>query len=64
MKKEADRMKQGSIALVGQITTVSKIRIYDPRYSKDALSKVRVSSDTLDLLDAKIQELFGSSASK
>lgn len=64
MKKEADRMKQGSIALVGQITTVSKIRIYDPRYSKDALSKVRVSSGTLDLLDAKIQELFGSPASK
>lgn len=64
MKKEADRMKQGSIALVGQITTVSKIRIYDPRYSKDALSRVRVSSDTLDLLDAKIQELFGSSAKK
>ena len=64
MKREADRMKQGSIALVGQITTVSKIRIYDPRYSKDALSKVRVSPDTLDLLDAKIQELFGSSAIK
>lgn len=64
MKKEAGRMKQGSIALVGQITTVSKIRIYDPRYNKDALSKIRVSSDTLDLLDAKIQELFGSTAKK
>lgn len=64
MKRESNRMKQGSIALVGQITTVSKIRIYDPKYSKDALSKVRVSSDTLDLLDAKIQELFGSASSK
>ena len=64
MRKEVDRMKQGSIALVGQITTISKIRIYDPRYSKDALSKVRVSSSTLDLLDDKVQELFGSSAKK
>ena len=59
MRKEADRMKQGSIALVGQITTISKIRIYDPKYNKDALSKVRVSSDTLDVLDEKIKELFG-----
>lgn len=60
MKWEADRMKRGSIALVGQITTVSKIRIYDPKYKNDALSKVRVSSETLDLLDARVQELYGS----
>ena len=60
MKKEVDRMKKGSIALVGQITTVSKIRIYDPKYKNDALSKIRVSSATLDLLDARIQELYGS----
>ena len=59
MKKEADRMKKGSIALVGQITTVSKIRIYDPKYKNDALSKVRVSSATLDLLDARVRELYG-----
>lgn len=64
MRKEADRMKQGSIALVGQITTISKIRIYDPKYSKDALSKVRISADTLDLLDAKVQELYGPPAAK
>lgn len=59
MKKEANRMKQGSIALIGQITTISKIRIFDPKYPNDALSKVRITTPTLDLLDAKIQELFG-----
>ena len=59
MKNEASRMKQGSIALVGQITTVSKIRIYDPMHHGDALSQVRISAPTLDLLDAKVQELFG-----
>ena len=64
MKKEVSRMKQGSIALVGQIVTVSKIRIYDPKYSKDALSKVRISDTTLDVLDAKIQELYGSKRKK
>lgn len=59
MMNESSRMKQGSIALVGQITTISKIRIYDPRYSRDALSNIRVSAATLDLLDKKVQELFG-----
>lgn len=59
MKREADRMKQGSIALVGQITTISKIRIFDPKHHNDALSKVRISPATLDLLDARIQELYG-----
>ena len=59
MKKEVSHMKTGSIALVGQITTISKIRIYDPKYKSDALSKVRVSDETLDKLDARVQELFG-----
>lgn len=59
MRREIDHMRQGSIALVGQITTISKIRIYDPQYRNDALSNIRVSSNTLDALDAKIKELFG-----
>lgn len=58
MSTEVDRMKTGSIALVGQITTLSKIRIYDPRYHNDALAEVRVSNATLDKLDQKIAELF------
>jgi len=59
MKDEVDRMKIGSIALVGQITTVSKIRVYDPKYKNDALSKIRVSASTLDILDQRVQELYG-----
>lgn len=58
MRNEVDKMKTGSIALVGQITTISKIRIYDPRYHNDALAKVRVSNTTLDVLDRKIAELY------
>ena len=64
MKRAVEGMKQGSIALVGQITTISKIRIYDPKFHNDALSKIRVSPATLDLLDAKVQELFGPPAKK
>lgn len=59
MKEEVDRMKIGSIALIGQITTVSKIRIYNPKHKNDALSKIRVSADTLDILDQRFQELYG-----
>lgn len=58
LKRETSRMKIGSIALVGQITTISKIRIYDPKYPTDALSNIRVSSATLDRLDARVQELY------
>ena len=57
-KSELLKMKQGSIALVGQITTVSKLRIYNPRHSTDALFDVRISDEALDKIDAKIKELY------
>jgi predicted nucleic acid-binding Zn-ribbon protein len=55
---ELSRMKIGSIALVGQITTISKIRIYNPLSTKDSLGRVRISDETLDKLDKKLVELF------
>lgn len=58
ISKEISKMKSGSVALVNQITTVSKIRIYNPLYSNDVLSKIRVSDDLLDLIDDKIKELY------
>ncbi len=58
--EEIRKMKTGSIALVGQITTISKQRIYDPQYRNDILSGLSVSDEILDKLDAKMLELFGS----
>lgn len=60
VKMDADiqKMKPGSIALVGQITTISKIRIYDPLYPSDTLSNIRLSNGTMDKLDEKVRELF------
>jgi len=58
MVRETSKLKQGSIALVLQITTISKIRIYDPKTNNDVLSKIKLSNANLDLLDAKIKELF------
>lgn len=59
--KELSRMKMGSIVLVGQITTVSKYRIYDPLSTKNALHGIRVSEDTLTQIDEKIKCLFTNS---
>lgn len=58
VKKALSRMKTGTIALIGQITTISKYRIYDPLSTKNALHKIRLSDNTLDDIDCKIRELF------
>ena len=51
-------MKHGSIALVSQITTVSKIRIYDPQTDHDILSGIKLSNEKLDLIDYEIRKSF------
>lgn len=51
-------MKLGSIALVNQITTISKQRIYDPLYRSDVFNEVRVSNEALDKLDAQVIAMF------
>lgn len=58
MKNELTKMKTGSIALIGQITTVSKIRIYDPKTSYDVLHNIRLSDEKLDLIDEAIRKLY------
>ena len=52
------KMKSGSIALVDQIVTISKIRIYDPRVAQDTLCRVRLDADTMDKIDNRIKDLF------
>lgn len=58
MRKEVLNMKKGSIALVNQITTISKIRIYDPKTDHDILSNIKLSNEKLDLIDAEIRKNF------
>lgn len=58
VENEILKMKKGSIALVSQITTISKQRIYNPKTPSDILANLRVSDKTLDLIDSKIKELF------
>lgn len=58
MKKEILKMKHGSIALISQITTISKIRIYDPRTDHDILSNIKLSNEKLNAIDAEINRIF------
>ena len=58
ISNEILKMKTGSIALVNQITTISKIRIYNPLHSNDVLGNVKVSNEILDAIDDKIKELY------
>ena len=58
MATEVQKMKKGSIALTNQITTISKIRIYDPKTDHDVLSGVKLSNEKLDLIDNEIRTRF------
>lgn len=57
-RTEVSKMRRGSIALVNQIRTISKIRIYDPKTNFDVLSNVKLSNEKLDLIDAEILQNF------
>ena len=58
MKREISKMKSGSIALVSQITTVSKLRIYDPKHRNDVLTGIKLQNEKLDLIDAELLKLY------
>ena len=54
MEKEINKMKKDSIALINQITTISKQRIF-----KDTVRRnVKISSESLDLIDKQIIKYF------
>lgn len=55
---ELSHMKHGSIALTTQITTISKIRISDPKNSAGVLHNIRISSEALNLIDSEIIKLY------
>lgn len=58
IRSETMKMKRGSIALTGQITTISKIRIYDPKTDHDILSNIKLSNEKLDLIDQELAKRY------
>ena len=54
----AERLKAGSIAKVGQIITISKMRILAPRKKTDPLFGVRLASQDMCKIDRRLEELY------
>jgi pemK-like protein len=58
-RKEIIGMKEGSVAMIGHISTISKVRIQDPINSTTGiLCGVKVSPTILSMIDSKIAELY------
>ena len=57
-EKEILKLKSGSAALMEQITTVSKMRIYKPKNSSDLLYGVKFSAGAMDKINEKLKELY------
>lgn len=57
-EKEISKLKSGSIALMEQITTVSKMRIYKPKNSSDLLYGMKFSDGAMDKINEKLKELY------
>ena len=55
---EVSRLNAGTVAIVSQIRTVSKIRIQNPRYPKDALYNMRVDKQATDKIRAVMKDLY------
>ncbi|MGP1411515.1 MAG: type II toxin-antitoxin system PemK/MazF family toxin [Peptoanaerobacter stomatis] len=51
-------LKQGGIALISQITTISKMRVKDPLNQKEPLYDIQLSNKTMEQIDKKITQLF------
>ena len=56
--RSLNQMKTGTIALVNQLTTISKQRIYNPKKDFDILSGIQLSDDSMKKIDEKIKQLF------
>lgn len=55
---EISQMKEGSIALVNQITTVSKMRIFDPRNLRGVLAGISLTEKSMEKINNKVKELY------
>ena len=56
--KEIEKMKQGSMAVVNQIRTISKQRIYTPKKSTDFLYDISLSAPAMDKINDKLLEMY------
>lgn len=58
VRKKLNNLKQFSVAKVNQITTISKMRIINPKNSSDALYGVKISKSTMHRIEEEIKQRF------
>lgn len=58
LDRDLDNLKNGTIVAVSQITTISKLRIINPKSSKDSLYDIKLNTDDLDKLNDYIKKLY------
>lgn len=52
------KLKKGSLALLNQVTTISKLRILDPINSQSLLKDIVVSADTLGIIEDALKKFL------
>lgn len=57
-EKEIIKLKSGSRAMMEQITTISKMRIYKPKTSHDLLYGIKFSDGAMDKINERLKELY------
>lgn len=57
-KNEISRLKKGSMAIVNQVTTISKQRIYTPKRSEDFLYGISLSAYAMNKINDRLKELY------
>lgn len=55
---ELTQLKLGSVANVGQVCTVSKIRIVHPLFNADPLFDVKATDADMKIIDARVSKLY------
>lgn len=55
---EMESLKEGSYAAIGQITTISKIRVKSPIIKSDFLNGVKLSQEDMEIINNAIKGLY------
>ena len=58
LQKSIFKLKDGTVANLGQIATISKIRILNPKQSSDSLNKIKIAPVDLDIVNQKLKYLY------
>ena len=51
-------LKEGSVVSLGQIVTISKIRLLNPKSTHDSLYKIKISKEDMEIINEKIKYLY------